>query len=212
MIPAVIQTAALAIGIHRCRRSYPAFLISLAASLPFLWISADLFRVHANWERYVWLPCAIVLIPAQMVAAMEACLRFGERYWLAPRISATMMVFPVAAVMVIWARPFGDVVGQMVQIARYQRLGCLAFLVAVTAFYGVLRPKGLVGRADGAHLILLTLWMITWTVPILRLIPATWPVWLEVRWMVTARTWLLVAWVGMVALRQPRLNPAHPQL
>ena len=202
-LPATVQTLTLGLALQRCRR-YPAFLISLAAALPFTWIGPEHFFPRENWERFIWLPCALVLIPAQAVAALEACLRFGERYQLASRISAALTSFGVSAAIAFWVWPqSASTVGQVVIVARYQRVNCFMFLALAAAFYATTQWRGLIARQDGAHLILMTLWAFTWMVPIIRPIPSTWKAWADCTWMMTARTWLLLAWVGLVAMRRP---------
>jgi len=201
-LPAIIQTAVLIVCLYRRRSTrYTAFLVSLAAALPFLWITPDLFPEGADWERRVWLPCAFVLIPAQAVAALEAFFRFAERYWAASRISAVASSFSVAGVIAFLVWPHGDTVGQVIQVARYQRLGCVLFLIVIVAIYALTEGIALLVRRDGHHLILLMMWMVTWAVPILRPIPPTWAEWLSDTWMVTARAWLLVLWLLAVILR-----------
>ena len=200
---AAASTAILMLALWKCRR-YPAFLISLAAALPFTLFGPEWFSPHANWERYLWFPCALVLIPMQGVAALEACLRFGERYQLASRISASLVPFGIGAAIAFWIWPGAfSTVGQVVIVARYQRVGCFVFLALATAFYATVQWRGLIARQDGAHLILMTLWAFTWMVPIIRPIPSTWGAWMDCTWMVMYRTWLLVAWVGLVATRKP---------
>ena len=202
-LPALVQTLTVGLAAWRCRR-YPAFLISLIAALPFMWIGPENFILKENWERLVWLPCALLLIPTQAVAALEACLRFGERYQLASRVSATLASFGVGAAVAFWISPAAaSTVGQVIIVARYQRVGCFVFLTLATAFYTTVRWRGLIARRDGAHLILMTLWAFTWMVPIIRPIPLTWGAWMDCTWMVTYRTWLLVAWVGLVVTRRP---------
>lgn len=197
---AILQTSVLAVGIYRCRQ-FPAFLLALLASLPALWISPGLFEHPAVWERTVWLPASFLLIPTQALAALEALFRFGERYWLVLRISFTLAIFAGAAVLAFLAYPSGDMVGQVVQVARYQRVASCVFLLLACAFYLLFKPKEMLIRPDGAHLILCAALAVTWMVPIIRPIPEDWENWLPTRWMVTTRTVLLVVWVPLVALR-----------
>ena len=202
-LPAIIQTLAIGLALKRCRR-YPAFLISLVAALPFMWFGPEWFSPLDDWQRYVWLPCALLLIPMQGIAALEACFRFGDRYKLVSRISAALAAFGYGAAVAFWVWPgTASTVSQVVMVARYQRVACFVFLTLATAFYATIQWRGLIARRDGAHLILMTLWAFTWMTPIIHPFPDSWVGWLRDDWMLTARTWLLVVWVGIVAVRKP---------
>ncbi len=200
-IPAVIQTIVLAIGIWRSPQ-YTAFLLSLAASLVFLWVSPRVIGNGPLWERAVWLPCAIMLIPLQAVACLEAFFRFGRRQRFAPSVAISMAIFSAVAVIAFVVWPHGDMVGQVVQVARYQRVGSCVFLLLACGWYGSICARDLFLTRDGAHLLLLAAWMTTWMVPIIRPIPPTWAEWMRADWMVIARCVVLVAWAGAVAGRK----------
>ena len=147
----------------------------------------------------------LCLIPFQAVSALEACLRFGERYQLASRISATMMGLYVAGGCSVWAWQHGDIVEQVAMAAKFQRAGAVAFLLGVIIFYATVQWRGLIARQDGAHLILSLLWAITWAIPIVRPLPPSWPSYFSDTWMITARSWLLAAWTLLVLLRRKRV-------
>lgn len=202
--PAAIQTAVLLVGAWRCRR-FPVFLIALEVSLPPLWRPASAFWPHMDWERFVWLPCALLLVPAQAIAALEAAFRFGERYWLAPTITGTLAVGAAAISIARYGTwPHGSLAAEVMQVARVQRVGCAMFLVAAVVLYAIVRWRGLVSRVDGAHLILLAAMSVPSAVIAVAPTPKEWGTWLTIDWPVTAKTALLVAWVLLVALRQPR--------
>ncbi len=204
--PAIIQTLVFLLGAWRCRQ-YPAFLIALESSLPPLWLSADQYWPHSDWERGVWLPCAFLLVPAQAVASIEAAFKFGERYWLAPTITGTLWLGAMLASYKLWTWPHGSLVAQMMQIARIQRVTCCTFLVACVALYAVVRWRGLISRPEGAHLILCALLAIPSALVAVMSHPPDWTAWLGVQWPVTTRTVVLVLWALLVALRHPRNNP-----
>lgn len=208
---AAVQVLALCVGVSLARR-FPAMLIAIAASLIPLLIPAGLFNQHTTWERAVWFPCAIVLIPAQAVAAMEALFKFGEDYWLAPRIAYSIgFLASAAGVAFLDWPPHGDFVGQAVQVATAQRVWCFVYLALAIGFYASVAARDLVLRPAGAHLILLTVWMAFWMIPAIRPIPQDWTSWLATDWMVSARAAVMVVWIAAVALRREphlyRLNP-----
>ena len=209
---AAATTAILLLAFWKCHR-YPAFLISLAATLPMVWIPVDYGWPKPVWKYYVWLPCALVLIPAQAVAALEACLRFGERYQLAARISGALMIFGAAGAAAFWAWPGGKTaIAQVVLVAKYQQVSCFVFLILSVALYatiGRVSRMGLLTRPDGAHLIWCVGWMSMWMVPNVRPLPDNWPEWLVAhRWWDTVRILWLLVWAGTILL--PRFQRIHP--
>ena len=212
MTCAILQTLVFLLGAWRCRQ-YPAFLIALECSLPPLWFPASQFWPHMDWERGVWLPCAILLIPMQAVSSLEAAFKFGERYFgLAPRITGTLAIGAIAVSAHSWVWPHGSMAAQVMQVARVQRIVCCLFLVACVALYAIVRWRGLISRVEGAHLILCALLAIPGALVAVMPKPQEWTIWLGVDWPVQARTALLVLWALLVALRQPRqqtLDLAH---
>ena len=195
---AVVQTACLLVGIYKTNR-YPAFLLSLLASLPCLWFPAT---GSNQWEITIWLPAAFLLIPMQAISSFEACFRFGERYVIVSRICGTLAGLAVGTAACFWRWPSGNLIGQVVLAAKYQRVFCCTLLVSAVIVYAMLQWRGLIARQDGAHLILCAALSVTWVVPILRPIPASWEAWIPITWPVTVRTWLVAAWVLLVAFRR----------
>jgi hypothetical protein len=211
-VPAILQTAVLLIGIWRTQRYHP-FLLSLLAGLPVLWFPAEFYRPDVHWpqmawQQEIWLPSALLLIPMQALASLQAVFRFGERYWLVSRVTAVLGVFAVAGAGAFWVYPQGTVVQQVVLVAKYQRVACCIFLLAAVVFYAPKRWRGLVARQDGAHLALLALWSLTWAIPIIMPKSSTWDAWFTVEWPLVARSWLLVLWVGTVAMRKEHTAPS----
>lgn len=216
-ILAVIQTTTVVIAVWRFRR-YPALILSLLSGLPILWVPVEAYKPwvhwpHDAWQREVWLPCALVLIPTQALAHVEAFFGFGRRYRLAPRIAATISVFAVGFTIAFWEWPHGDPVSQAVQVARYCRVGSWIFIVLVAAMYASFdEVRGdLWHRTDGRHLVWMILWSTTWVVPIVRELPGTWAAWLATDWMLWARAALLVIWPAAVWLRgKPTFDGLNP--
>lgn len=211
-LPAAAQTAVILIGLWRAPQ-YIAFLLSLCAALPFMWLTPrDIHPVPTSylshvppgesWEQGLWLPAVICLIPLQAVAALEALFGFGRRYRFAPSVAIAVAIFAGTAVIAFVVRPQGDTVGQVVQVARYQRVGTCVFLLLGCGWYASVAARDLLLRPEGAHLLLLAAWSVTWMIPIIRPIPPTWAEWLRTDWMIVARCAILMVWVGTVAMRR----------
>jgi hypothetical protein len=206
-LPALLQSATLLASYPSWRR-HPLFLASLAVWLPVLWIPASSFNApHFRWEQGVWLPAVLFLIPLQALAAVEAFFGFAGRFNLAPRVSIALGALAVSASLFAGYWKQADWVGQAVQVARYQRVGCCVFLLLAGGFYASVRPKELIFTREGRHLLLLAGWFLAWMLPIVGKMPGSWGEWMSDTWMVTARCGLLVVWLAATwkgaALRCP---------
>lgn len=193
--PALLQSAVL-LASYRSWKKYPLFLASLAVWLPVLWLPASGYYPHYHWEQRIWLPAVLFLIPLQALAALEAFFGFAGRFHLAPRVSIGLGSFSVAAS--LWSGYWrsADWVGQAVQVARYQRVGCCVFLLLAGGFYASVRPVELILTKEGRHLLLLAAWFVTWMLPIVSRMPGSWGEWMSDTWMVNGRCIVLVVWLG----------------
>ena len=186
----------VALAAMKNSRRFAALIVSLIAGVPLLCCPAS----H-DWEQAVWMPCALVMIPFQIIASLEAFFAFGGKYPIPQRVSVGLGILAFAFALAFWSAPTGDAVEQVVQVVRYQRVGCLVFLLLAAAFYMSVKPKELLQTREGRHLIWMGLWMVTWTLPILFPLPETWASWFSQSWMYYARVTLLASWVPVAMLR-----------
>ena len=195
-----VQIFVLALSAHLRRHlRFPCLWASLLPSPIPLALPAFLFHPHSLWEEWVWGPAVFGLIPIQSLACMEAVISFGSLYRLAARISAVLsLCAAIAAYTVLSIDPYANLVGQLVVVAKCQRVGCLVLLILTLAFYlSTEERRGLWRTVEGRHLMWMCAWMGTWTAPIMLPMPGTWEKWVKVTWMIWGRVGLLLIWVPL---------------
>lgn len=155
MIPALVHTVAAILAI---RQRYWAFGLSLIAWLPVMW-TWNPYSPH--WERTVWLWCVIPFTVLQAMAAIEAFYKFSRGFALAVRVSIALGMFSVAAMAYMLVIPNGSFIGNVIQVAKYERVGSGVFLILAVAFFASLGMR-LLNRTEGAHLCLLACLQANW--------------------------------------------------
>ena len=191
----VLQIVVAAVATTNAKR-FAALIVTLLAGLPLL-----IFPAGHAWEQNVWMPCALVMIPFQIIASLEAFFAFGGRHPIPQRVSVGLGILAGAFALAFWSAPTGDCVEQIVQVVRYQRVACSVFLLLAAAFYASVKPRDLLQTREGRHLIWMGLWLATWTLPMLSHMPETWAAWFGQSWMYWARGVLLASWVPVAMFR-----------
>lgn len=200
MIPAIIHTLAI-VAAFRCR--YWAFGLSLLAWFPVMWTWNP---YSPDWERTVWIACVIPFTVLQAMAALEAFYRFAYGFALAVRVSIGLGLFSVAAMAWMLAVPSESFIGQVIQTAKYERVGSAVFLILAVAFFGAIGVP--LRNLEGLHLCLMTALLFTWMLPAIMAHPSelAWPaVSASAIW---ARTTILAIWIAAVRGRRSAVQDA----
>lgn len=154
MIPTLVQTVAALLALYR---GYYAFGLSLAVWVPVLWTWNP---YDVRWEHQVWITCVIPFTVLQAMAAIEAFYRFARWFPFAVRTSIALGLFSVAAMAYMLAAPSESFIGQVIQTAKYERVGSGVFLILAVAFFASIGAEG--RNREFRHLCLLTVLAFTW--------------------------------------------------
>lgn len=202
MIPAIVQTVAAILAIYR---GYWAFGLSIAIWLPVMWTWSPNSPI---WERTIWIWCAVPFTVLQAMAAIEAFYKFARWFWLAVRVSMALGAFSIAAMAWRLVLPSDSLIGNVVQVAKYERIGSGVFLVLAVAFFasigGFATFEGWwsLRNREGRHLCLMTALAFTWMLPALMPHPDV-AGWQSVSvWAIWSRTVILAIWIAAVRDRQ----------
>lgn len=194
---AIVQALAAILAIRR----YPVFALSLAAWLPVMWTWSPW---SPAWESSIWLWCAVPFTLLQAMATIEAFYSFAKGFWWSVRASVALVLFSVAAMLYIFMRPADSFLGQVVQVAKYERVGASVFLILAVALCVAIvdKPSILWRTPKGRHLLLLADYMLTWMVPAAMLAPDA-PEWRSVTaWVIPIRAIILATWIFAVRAHQ----------
>lgn len=194
MIPTLVQTVAAILALYR---GYYAFGLSLTVWVPVLWTWNP---YDVRWEHQVWITCVIPFTVLQAMAAIEAFYRFARWFPFAVRASIALGLFSVAAMAYMLAAPSASFIGQVIQTAKYERVGSGVFLILAVAFFTSIGAEG--RNREFRHLCLLMILAVTWMLPALMPHPDA-AGWQSVSaWAIWSRTAILAMWITCVQGRR----------